>query len=167
MDFVEYGELPDPNTKKGLEKMHEEYSNAKSLAQEGNLDDIEASIYIRHYSALNSIASDHAKPMPSLPFIDAEWHYGPTGCGKSRRVRESNPDAYIKDVTKWWDGYRGQSVVILEDIDVYNVKLGRDLKIWTDHYGFPAEQKNKGIIQRTFSSAWRVIDTNFCRQERH
>lgn len=131
-----------------MKKIADDYEEAKQLAMSGKIDQIEASIYIRHYSALNSIASDHAGPQQSLPTIHCEWHVGPTGCGKSRSVRERYPDAYIKDCTKygvrWWDGYRGQSVVIVEDIDIYNVGMGRELKIWCDHYGFPAEQKNKG-----------------------
>lgn len=75
---------------------------------------------------------------------------GPTGCGKSRAVRTKYPGAYIKDCTPkrthFWGGYKNQSVVICEDLDTYNVGLGRDLKIWCDHYAFPIEAKFKGIV---------------------
>jgi len=95
---------------------------------------------------LKKIAGDHAPNVPAIDELSSEWHYGPSGTGKSRAVREAYPEAYIKDADKWWDGYRGQSVVILEDIDIYDVKLGRYLKLWGDHYSFPAQSKHEGIL---------------------
>lgn len=43
----------------------------------------------------------------NLDSLQNEWHYGPTGTGKSRHVRTKYPDAYIKSNTKWWCGYDG------------------------------------------------------------
>lgn len=40
---------------------------------------------------------------------------GPPGVGKSRLVRAGRDDAYWKPRGKWWDGYDGQEVVILDD----------------------------------------------------
>jgi len=45
------------------------------------------------------------------------WVYGPPGTGKSYLVRNKYKDAYIKDDTKWFDGYTGQSTIILEDLE--------------------------------------------------
>lgn len=52
----------------------------------------------------------------TLPRLDNEWHYGETGTGKSRHVREKYPEAYIKGNNIWWDGYDGQDVVIIEEM---------------------------------------------------
>lgn len=41
--------------------------------------------------------------------------HGPTGCGKSRWAHDSFPEAYTKDPTKWWNGYCGEEVVILDE----------------------------------------------------
>lgn len=44
-----------------------------------------------------------------------EWHWGPTGTGKSMHVRSTYPDAYIKGNNIWWDGYAGEKEVIIEE----------------------------------------------------
>lgn len=46
------------------------------------------------------------------------WYTGPSGAGKSHRIFEDyNPDThFVKDLTvDWWDGYRGQPIVILNE----------------------------------------------------
>lgn len=46
-----------------------------------------------------------AKKTETLTVLDNEWHWGVTGAGKSRAVREKYPDAFIKSNDIWWDGY--------------------------------------------------------------
>ena len=60
------------------------------------------------------------------------WYYGPPGTGKSWTARTENPDAYIKDQSKWWDGYTGQETIILDDMD--SDCLSHYLKLWMDKY---------------------------------
>ena len=65
------------------------------------------------------------------------------GCSKVQ------PNAYIKDASShWWDGYNGEEVVIIDDLDKYHVKLGYYLKVWGDHYPFPAQIKGGQMMAR-------------------
>lgn len=77
-----------------------------------------------------------------------EWHYGPTGTGKSSTVRKENPIFYHKIPNKWWDGYKDQEVVIIDDFGEEHSCLGYHLKIWADHYPFTAEVKGTTISLR-------------------
>lgn len=85
------------------------------MAKKGDLEGIPADIYIRHYGTLKRIALDNLRPVA----IDRECQLfvGPTGTGKSRRAwAEAGMDAYIKNPnTKWWDGYKGQDHVIIDE----------------------------------------------------
>jgi len=121
------------------------WKNVKEQAVAGDLDDIDPKIFVTMYGALRSIQKDHAQKMPASDTTTGEWWYGPSGSGKSKTARDTYPDAYIKGLNKWWDGYRGEEVVIIEDLDKFNVSMGGDLKRWCDHYSFPAEIKGGGM----------------------
>lgn len=68
------------------------------------------------------------------------WIYGPPGTGKSHEARTQYGDKlFIKSQNKWWDGYQGEKVVVLDDLDS-NV-LGHYLKIWADKWSCTGEVK--------------------------
>lgn len=138
--FEELGVLPMT----GGERTKKNWDEAWQLAKAGKIEEVDKSILMPHYNTIKRIAADYAPKVQAIETLAHEWHFGPTGTGKSRKVRTENPDAFIKNADKWWDGYNGESVVIIEDIDKYDIKLGRYLKLWGDHYSFPAECKHQG-----------------------
>lgn len=90
------------------------------------------------------------------------WIYGGTGIGKSRWVRTNHSGFYNKSQNKWWDGYNGEAVVLIDDFDHSGNALGHLLKIWSDCYSFSAEIKGGTIkpVITTFiiTSQYRPID---------
>jgi len=45
------------------------------------------------------------------------WRWGATGVGKTRTARDAHKSFYIKDGTHWWDGYKQQEAIIIDDFD--------------------------------------------------
>lgn len=77
------------------------------------------------------------------------WVWGESGSGKTHAVTTAYPGCYRKGSNKWWDGYQGEGVAFLDDLDPTGVKfLGRYLKIWGDRYAFIGEVKGGGLSIR-------------------
>lgn len=66
------------------------------------------------------------------------WFWGPTGSGKTRKVMDDYPGAFIKSPNANWKGYDDEEVVVIDDITTRRKKLGHDLKEWADIYPFRA-----------------------------
>lgn len=140
--FFEKGEISkDPKEGGSLEK--DRWQRAKEAAKEGRFDDIDDEIYMRHYSTIKKIRLDSIQSKATLDGeFENEWFVGPSGSGKSKTARDENPDAFDKDPKeRWWDGYNGEDVVLIDDFDKYQKAQGGDLKRWSDRYSFPATVK--------------------------
>lgn len=112
------------------------------LAKSGNLEEIEADVKIKYYSTLKKIAFDHSVPPEPLDAVCGVWIWGPPGVGKSHSAREWYGKVFNKNLNKWWDGYKGEDAVLLDDVSVeHKTWIGYFLKIWADKYPFQAEVK--------------------------
>lgn len=139
-NFIEEGKRPMSAAEKGLKEQHR-WSKIKELAKSGKLDDIEPKVYVTHYTTLKKIAKDNMTKPSNLDTVCGRWYYGPAGTGKTTKAREEFPNAFIKSRDRWWDGYQGEEVVIMDDMDKYCVALGGLLKDWGDKWSFKAESK--------------------------
>lgn len=71
------------------------------------------------------------------------WIWGRPGIGKTVFATRKFPKHYLKLQNKWWDGYKGEEVVILDDFS--DKTLGYYIKIWADNIEHKGEIKNSTI----------------------
>ena len=70
---------------------------------------------------------------------------------------------YPKLNNKWWDGYQGQQICIMEDVDKDTIKfLHHHLKIWADRWGFIGETKGGAVAP---NHRWLVVTSNYSIHE--
>lgn len=153
-DFYERGNRPLTSQEKSElanEAKKEQWTQVIEQAKLGTLEVENPRMYFLHYRTAEALRTKH---MQSIPISANDkpagvFYIGPSGCGKSKTAREENPNAYIKNCNKWWDGYAGQESVIMDDLDPPLAKaLSHHLKIWLDHYPFTAEIKGGSIFIR-------------------
>ncbi|ATP66716.1 Rep [Circovirus rongeur] len=97
-------------------------------------------VFVRYHRGLLALQLYH--PDLCLP---RQWktevfvYVGPPGVGKSRIVQAKAPIGYWKPRGKWWDGYHGNSDVILDDF--YGWLPFDDLLRMCDRYPLTVETK--------------------------
>lgn len=142
-----------------------DWNEVLESAKKGRFDDIDAGVRIRNYASLKRIFQDSQVPATIRRHVEIHVLFGDAGTGKTHTCWEkveamglSVGDVYIKQgSTKWWCGYRGQKVVIMDDF-MGKLDLG-DLKTWTDIWPAAAEEKGGRVTL--------VFDTMYITSNRH
>lgn len=87
---------------------------------------------IREYPKVASLSLSWCKALYTDQF---QWDHrtmtreliilaGPTGCGKTRKVFDTEPSIYRHPMSMhWWDGYEGHAAVLLDDCSAESLKL--------------------------------------------
>lgn len=149
--FSDTSHRPEAAHSKGGAATKQKWIDALELAKRGKFDDIDPHIQIQYFTSLRKI---HHETLLQQSTIDGElenlWYHGPPGTGKSRKARDKFPNAFIKGVNHWWDGYAGEETVIIDEWEIGTGKfIGHHLKIWADRYPFKMEIKGSSLpLQR-------------------
>jgi len=139
-EFLEFGDRPWTQEEKGDSEIAR-YESARDSAKSGDLDSIPADIFVRCYGTLKRIELDYMQRVAPGEDVCGIWIHGESGSGKTRAVYAAYPELYQKACSKWWDGYQGEDIVLVDDIDIYSVALGGHIKHWADFAPFIAERK--------------------------
>nr|WAE43028.1 MAG: replication associated protein [Cressdnaviricota sp.] len=176
-NFNEFGNLPG-NSAEILKINNEHRAEAYRLAVLGQLDDINDGIKLQYYNTLKCIAKDNMKNPDILDHTTGIWIHGISGSGKTRSVFDKYglENLYLKNLTKWWDGYKQQNVVLMDDFSSYKINLTDEIKLWADRYPFNAEAKGSALIirpkrfiitsQYTISEIWTDLETQAAMNRR-
>jgi len=128
----------------GTEKSVQLWKECTDLAKQGKVDLIEhvaPKYYVIYYNTWNKLSSDFKK-VKGVPKV-CLWIFGKSGVGKSRYCFENHPDAFWKQLDKWWDGYKDNRTVVIDDIDDSTLSI-RELKLVADRY--PLSREVKGSL---------------------
>jgi len=143
-DFEEFGVKPLSQKEKG-ETEKKRWKRVLDLSESGDFDTLkeeEPRLWVLHEEKLRKKSKIMPDALPIGPGEKVhEWYYGVPGSGKSHKARVENPGAYLKRKNKWWDGYEGQEVVIIEEWSPDDKLSLQNLKEWADKWPFAAERK--------------------------
>ena len=149
-DWLEIGTLQSPRS--AAQETSEKFKTCIKLAREGNFDKIQddyPEFWTRYHSCYLRTHSLARKRPDNVDELNNLWIHGDPGAGKSYYARSISPSHFVKSHNKWWDGYNGEDVVVLDDLDHDTAKwCGSFIKAWADHYPFNAEIKGGSICIR-------------------
>lgn len=139
-NYISNIDIPSAQKKKAKRNAMLLNENPKDLVDNGEIGLLQLKSLIenkRLYKMLEDV--------PKIIERKCYWIYGEPRVGKSYCVRMAF-DVYEKPMNKWWDGYNGEEVVLLDDFDKHGECLGHYMKIWADNYRFNAEVKGSTIV---------------------
>lgn len=173
---------------KVVTKKNAKYEEALKLAREGNFEEISAEMLIKHEPRLIKQYVEHQK-VENMMLDNQHGNFfqdffilihGETGVGKSfsvstflyclnefwkwycnvMKLTYQPIEAYLKKCNKWWDGYRGQKAVVIEEVEPNWFRLsGNMLKQLLDQYPFPVECK--GATINKIRPQWVIMTSNY------
>lgn len=138
----EHGELPFNRGKKT------DWDGLLHNVKHGRITKVPSDVYVRYYGNLKKIEAAHQDPV-ARDDIQVNVFWGTSGTGKTRRAwhEAGDTDVYVKNPgTKWWDGYRGQTKVLVDEFaGVFSLQ---NFLTWCDRYPTTVEVKGGTEVLR-------------------
>jgi len=137
-DFFELGEPAQQGKRNDLLEVREMVDNG---VPELEIANTHFSTWANNYRALERYQRLRQQHRTTAP--QCIWLWGSAGVGKTRSVIDNHEDVYIKDGTKWWDGYNNNEVILIDDFD--GQWPFRDLLRLLDRYPYQGQIKTSYV----------------------
>jgi len=134
-DFFEVGTPSEQGKRNDISELAQKIKN-NELSLEDIMFDYPV-LYMKYSRSIEKMLNAVLVPRTTAPAVF--WRWGLAGTGKSRYCIEKHPNHYIKDNTLWWDGYKQDEAVIIDDFD--NKIPFRVLLRMLDRYKYPCQIK--------------------------
>lgn len=137
-----------------------DWARQLELVKAGDLDNVDAGVYIRCFSQISRIRTENLRPkFRGVQQVNVYW--GVSGAGKTHRVfDEAGETFYLKSsTTKWFDSYRQEENIIMDEF-TGTMAIVHMLK-WLDSYPMSVEIKGGQVALN--SKVWWItsnIDPN-------
>ena len=133
---------------KSIKRNTNDWDAIKTDAMNGNFDQIPSDVLVRHYASIDRLRKDNQEPEPR-DTIKVNVYWGVTGSGKTyqafEEIKAEEGGWYRKSsTTKWWDGYKQQRNVLLDEFDGKSISITHFLQ-WFDNYPMSVEIKGSAI----------------------
>lgn len=168
-DIREVGEVPYEQWELANKSNSQKWDKARRAAKAGAFDEIPSDLWIKYRKSWEQEYQDE-RINKQCTFSDLQnhfiWIWGETGTGKSFAARSiatricPEEPPYLKEINKWWTGYRGQKVVIIEEIqpDLPQPLIGM-MKKWFDKWEFACE--TKGGQFQSIRPPYIIVTSNY------
>jgi len=139
-NLYEIGEISvGQGSRTDIKEISQKIKNGEITLEECMFDYPE--LYVKYSRSLEKMFNAVA-PARSVP-PQVHWRWGLSGTGKTRYCVEKHPDHYIKDGTCWWDNYKTQEALIIDDFD--NQIPFRILLRMLDRYSYQGQMKGSYV----------------------
>ncbi|MGN7614703.1 hypothetical protein ACQZV8_21755, partial [Magnetococcales bacterium HHB-1] len=134
-DFYEHGDCPHQGKRTDLDDVTELIRSGASMKE---VAERYPSTFVKYSRGLRDFKLTVTESYQRKE-VCGVWLMGEPGSGKSHYAQTHYPDRYNKSQNKWFDGYAGEKVIVLEDLDTG--ALSHHLKIWSDKWACTGETK--------------------------
>lgn len=142
-ELIEIGDRPAQGERKDLTQLKDEVLNGTITAEQ--IMCTNPTIYHLYGRTIDKLEDVALRQKYRTWMTMGYWFYGETECGKSEHIfRDFNPSTHyvFPDDNGWWDGYKGQEIVLFDDFRGNTIAYAELLKL-CDKYPKTVKRRNR------------------------
>jgi len=134
-NFYEIGNISQPGKRTDMEAIRDKIKKKTPIIE---IVERYPGQYIRYHKGIEKLNNLYNN-IPRTIKPKVIWIYGKSGTGKTKYIFEHHSDIYVKDETKWWDGYAQNEAILIDDFE--GIWPFRNLLRLLDRYPYQGEYK--------------------------